>query len=106
MIISSTAPPLSLSIRDLIWSCSGPRPESGESDPPSTWYIPLYVRVFSMAMMLCASSTTQIVFLLRVGPTQYKQGSESVILWQTEHARDFSLAARMASASASASSGG
>src|SRR5260370_29971888 len=28
-----------------------------------------------MAMMLWASSTTQIVFLLRVGPTQYKQGS-------------------------------
>src|SRR5437899_11408710 len=96
MIISSTAPPFSLSINDLIWSCSGPRPERGESDPPSTWYIPVYVRVFSMAMMLCASSTTQIVFLLRVGPTQKKHGSESVLLLQIEHAWIFYLAMRCA----------
>src|SRR6267142_62043 len=46
-----------------------------------------------------------MVFLLRVGPTQYKHGSESVMLWQTEQARIFSLASRIASASARASSG-
>src|SRR6266576_3596798 len=82
MMISSTPPPFNLSIKVLIWSCSGPRPDSGERAPPSTWYIPLYVRVFSIAMMLCASSTTQIVFLLRVGPTQYRHGSESVKMCQ------------------------
>ncbi len=35
-----------------------------------------------MARMLCGSSTTQIVRLFRVGPTQYRQGSVSVMLWQ------------------------
>src|SRR5437588_769111 len=49
-----------------------------------------------MAMMLWASSTTQIVFLLRVGPTQYKHGSESVMLEQIEQARIFSLASDVA----------
>src|SRR5579864_7709724 len=36
IMISSTPPTLSRSINDLMCSWSGPRPESGESDPPST----------------------------------------------------------------------
>ena len=58
-----------------------------------------------MAMMLCGSSTTQIILRLRVGLAQYRQGSVSVMLLQTLHSRMFSLASRMASASARASSG-
>src|SRR5580704_3570492 len=52
--------------------------------------------------MFVASSTTQIIFLLREGPVQNKQGSASVMLLQIEHSRTFSFASRIASDSANA----
>jgi len=55
-----------------------------------------------MAMMLCGSSTTQMVLRLRVELEQYRHGSTSVMLLHTEQIRMFSLALRIASASASA----
>src|ERR1700683_2446635 len=55
--------------------------------------------------MFVASSTTQIIFLLREGPVQNKQGSASVMLLQIEHSRTFSFASRIASESAKACSG-
>src|SRR3954454_9696131 len=103
---SRTSPAAARRTSGSTFSSDGPIPPSGERRPPSTWYIPRYSPVRSMAMMSLASSTTHTRLASRRGLAQIGQGLASVRLPHTPQGRTRSRMVTMPRASRCASSAG
>ena len=74
--ITSFTPPRAMrSVSRSIFRSEGEIPCMGEMTPPSTWYNPLYCRVFSTDSTSATCSTTQIVVWSRSSSAQIGQTS-------------------------------